>query len=266
MIYEHLLEKQPMIEETRNLVHTIACSNHKKTFKSKGGEQVSSFFIDKDNVDCPKLISNLNHLYHDCGMGFKLLSSQLGNISYTRLRTIFKALGIEKRNGKSCITEGLKKIRSERAKKSNPWTNWNEKYPDKDKVNSHHLGGWYFNKSSNKHVWLRSSWEYGYASWLDSQAFVWDVEIRSYLLSDGRYYRPDFFIFSNDCLSYIVEIKSKWANGSLERIDKFEKFKQEYPNIKALLVSDELFAIIGRTQSQVLAEWKTKRILELTNE
>jgi hypothetical protein len=263
-MYEHLLDKKQMIIETRDLMQKIACSTPTRTFKSKGGEMVSSFVIDKNHEDSVKLISNLTHLYHDCGMGFKLLSKELGNVSYTRLRTIFRSLGITKRDGKSCVTEGLKKLRSENAKKDNPWSDCTSKYPDKDKVNKHHLGGWYLNKSTNKNVWLRSSWEYGYAAWLDSQLLSWDVEIRSYLLSDGRYYRPDFFIFVNNCLDHIVEIKSRWSNGALDRIDKFTQFENEYPGIKTKLITDELFDLIGKNQAEVLTEWKKIRILELT--
>ena len=265
-MYEILFDKKQIFDETRELIQRIACSEPTRTFKSKKGMMVSSFIIDKNHKDSFRLISNLNYLYHDCGIGFKLLSFELGNVSYTRLRTIFQTLGISKRNGKSCVTDNLKKIRSERAKKSNPWSDWTSKHPTKDKVNRHHLGGWYFNKSAGKHVWLRSSWEYGYAKWLDSQGLSWDVEVRSYLLSDGRYYKPDFFIFTNDCLDHIVEIKARWFNGSLERIDKFEQFGREYSNIKTKLLTDELFDLIGKSQSEVLDEWKMNRILELTNE
>jgi len=265
-MYDHLLSKIPMIEETRNMIQEIACSNVKRNFTSKGGNMTSSYIIDKNHPDCLKLIYNLTHLYHDCGMGFKLLSQELGNISYTRLRTVFKTLGIESRVGTSCVTDGLKKLRSERAKKTNPWSNWTEKYPNKDKTNKHHLGGWYFNKSMNKYVWLRSSWEYGYAQWLDLTNQVWDVEARSYLLSDGRYYRPDFFIYEGNKLSHIIEIKSKWVNGSLERIDKFEKFKLEYLDINSKIITEEIFDIIGRTAVDILNEWKNKRITELKND
>jgi hypothetical protein len=262
-MYECLKDKKQLIDETRILIQKIACSNPTRTFKSKGGTIVSSFFIDKNHQDTIKLIFNLNHLYHDCGMGFKLLSKELGNISYTRLRTIFRTLDIQKRNGTSCVTNSLKKIRSERAKKNNPWKDWTSKYIDKDKINKHHLGGWYLNQSNEKYVWLRSSWEYGYAKWLDSQKINWDVEVRSYLLSDGRYYRPDFFIFKDNCLDHIVEIKSKWSNGSLDRIDKFEQFKKEYKNINSILIMDEVFDLIGKNQNENLIEWKKTRILEL---
>lgn len=265
-MYEHLKDKKSMIEETRDLIQTIACSNPIRTFKSRGGSIVSRFYIDKEHIDASKLIVNLSHLYHDCGIGFKLLSMEFGNVSYTRLRTIFKALGIEKRNGTSCVTESLRKIRSERARKNNPWTDWPLKYADKDKFSKRHLGGYYFNRSKNKHVWLRSSWEYGYAEWLNSQDINWDIETRSYLLSDGRYYRPDFFIFINECLDHIVEIKARWNNGSLERINKFEQFKLEYPGLDARLVTEELFDLIKKKSSDVIREWKKIRILELTNE
>jgi hypothetical protein len=97
---------------------------------------------------------------------------------------------------------------------------------------------------------------------LDAQEKNWDVEVRSYLLSDGRYYRPDFFIYDNDCLVEVIEIKSKWSNGALDRIEKFETFKREYPKVSARIVGDELFDIIGRTPSQNLLEWKQLRIME----
>lgn len=265
-MYDILVEKNKLIQETIMLLQTIACSKIKRQFKSRNGSMTASFFIDKDSDGCPKLIDNLNHLYHDCGIGFKLLGKEL-NISYTRLRTVFKALGIAQRVGSSCVTENLKEIRSKNAKKpSNPWKDWTGKNPDKDKHHKHHLGGWYFNKSSSRYVWLRSSWEYAYASWLDSQNVSWDVEVRSYLLSDGRYYRPDFFIFVNNCLDHIVEIKSKWANGSLDRIDKFAQFGNEYSDIRTKLITNELFDIVGMSAADVLAEWKKTRILELKNE
>lgn len=265
VMYEHLINEEEMIKETRDLIQIIACSSPKRTFRSKGGFMTSSFFINKDHEDSQKLTKNLEHLYHQRGMGFKLLSKELGNVSYTRLRTIFDVLGIEKRTGTSCVTDSLKKLRSERAKKSNPWTDWTSKNIDRDKKNKHHLCGWYFNKSKNKYVWLRSSWEYGYANWLDSRNVVWDVEVRSYLLSDGRYYRPDFFIFINDRLDSVIEIKSKWANGSMDRIDKFEKFKLEYSDINSKLITEELFSLIGKTSFEVLDEWKMIRNLEKSN-
>jgi hypothetical protein len=265
-MYEHIQGLEGLIDETRELIQEIACSKIKRQFMGRGGKITTSYVIDASHKDCQKLIRNLKILYEENGMGFKLISSYLGNISYTRLRTVFETLGIEKRAGQSCVTEGLKKIRSERAKTNNPWTNWTEKYKDKDIVNKHHVAGWYLNESKSKYVWLRSSWEYGYAKFLNDNRIEWDVEARSYLLSDGRYYRPDFFIYENNNLSKIVEIKSRWSNGSLERIDKFEMFKKEYGDISAELISDELFLLINRKQKDIINEWKKVRLMELKND
>ena len=265
-MYEHIRGLESLIDETRELMQEIACSKIKKEFMSRGGKKTASYIIDTSHKEYEKLKKNLIILYEENGMGFKLISSHLGNVSYTRLRTIFDALGIERRTGQSCVTDGLKKLRSERAKTNNPWTNWTEKYKDKDMVNKHHLAGWYFNESKSKYVWLRSSWEYGYAKFLDDNKIDWDVEARSYLLSDGRYYRPDFFIYENNNLVKVIEIKSKWSNGSLDRIDKFDIFRREYKEISADLITDELFSLLNRTQKDIINEWKKVRLMELKND
>ena len=104
-MYDYLLQKASMIEETRSMIQEIACNNIKRSFTARGGSMTASFVIDKNLQDCSKLIYNLTHLYHDCGMGFKLLSQELGNISYTRLRTVFRALGISRtRVGSALVT------------------------------------------------------------------------------------------------------------------------------------------------------------------
>lgn len=264
-MYDIIVDNKEILQETNRLIRKIACSKVKKQFKTKNGNMTASFYIDKDDIECPKLISNISHLYHDCGIGFKLLSKQLDNVSYTRLRTIFRELGIAKREGNSCITETLKAIRSKNAQKStNPWKDWAGKSNDKDKHHKHHLCGWYYNKSKSKHVWLRSSWEYAYAKWLDDKNIVWDVECRSYLLSNGSYYRPDFFIYQNNALKKIVEIKAKWFNGSLERIDKFEKFKNEYHDayVEVELVTSTELQNLGIDLQASLKAWKLERIME----
>jgi hypothetical protein len=265
-MYKHVQELEGIISETRKLIQEIACSKVKREFIDRGGKITKSYEIDTSHKDCQKLIKNLTILYNENGIGFKLISFYLGNVSYTRLRTIFRTLGIEKRVGQNCITESLRKTRSERAKTNNPWTNWTEKHKSKDGINKHHVAGWYFNESKLKYVWLRSSWEYGYAKFLNDSKIEWDVEARSYLLSDGRYYRPDFFIYENSNLTKIVEIKSKWSNGSLERIDKFEMFKKEYSDIPAELITDELFRLVNRKQKDIINEWKKVRLMEFKND
>lgn len=225
---------------------------------------IASYVVDVNHPEVSLLKDNLQKLYYDNGIGYKLLSSMLGNVSYTQLRTIFLKVGVKGRVGTQCVTEGLKKVRSERARKSNPWKDWtgNPSLSQMHSKSKRYLGGWYLNRKSEKYVWLRSSWEFAYAMYLDEQEKYWDVEARSYLLSDGRYYRPDFFIYENDCLSEVIEIKSTWSNGAMNRIEKFETFKREYPLITARIIGDELFELIGKTPSQNLLEWKKLRIME----
>lgn len=262
-MYQIILENKEIIEKTRELIYEIACHKQTREFKSRNGNLTASYLINKEHPDCAILISNLKYLYDSCGIGFKLLSKELGNVSYTRLRTIFKTLEIEKRNGRSCVTESLKAIRSKNASGPlNPWRDWTGKIIDRDKHNKHHLCGWYFNKSCSRFVWLRSSWEYAYAKWLDDKGEIWDVECRSYLLSDGRYYRPDFFIYENNALKKIIEIKSKWSNGQMERIDKFEQFKKEYVGIDAVLFTLDDLQGLGINMVAALKEWKINRKLE----
>lgn len=260
-MYAHLADAEPIILETKNLIEEVFLKNKARKFLSKGGDVIYSHNVDITHPGYEALQRNLSFLYFEKGIGYKLLSSSFGNISYTQLRTLFSKLGIKGRQGYNCVTESLRKIRSEHAKTNNPWKDWTGKlHTSQMHSNSkRYLGGWYFNEAKQKNVWLRSSWEYAYARYLDDCKLDWDCEVRSYLLSDGSYYRPDFFIYKSDCLAEIVEVKSTWSNGSLERVEKFNTFKKEYPQINSKIIGQELFLLIGKTQSQVLLEWKKIR-------
>lgn len=263
-MYEHLAGLEEIVDETRKLLNEIALKTVRREFRSKVGSMTASYVFEAGHPEIESLRDNLQKLYYDNGIGYKLLSSMLGNVSYTQLRTIFKKAGVKGRTGTRCVTDGLKKVRSERARKSNPWKDWtgNASLSQMHSKSKRYLGGWYLNPKTGKHVWLRSSWEFGYARHLDEQGKDWDAEVRSYLLSDGRYYRPDFFVYEIGRLIEVIEVKSTWSNGSMERIEKFETFKREYPQIAARIVGDELFELIGRTPSQNLIEWKHSRIME----
>lgn len=260
-MYDHLREHENMINETGKLLHEIALSKVRHQVGSRGGV-VQVYEVILDHPDVNKLRDNLQFLYKELGMGYKLLAKEFGgNATYSRVRRIFRDLDLHVRTGMSCVTDGLKKLRSERATKNNPWKDWAEKYPQKDMHHKHHLCGWYYNQSLQKSVYLRSSWEYCYAKWLDTQDnLTWDVEARSYLLNDGRYYRPDFFVYRENRLSEIVEIKARWNNGAQNRIDKFHLFQEQYPNVCARLVDHEVFRLTGSNQDCILREWKILRM------
>ncbi|MFD2446030.1 hypothetical protein ACFSO7_18895 [Bacillus sp. CGMCC 1.16607] len=61
----------------------------------------------------------------------------------------------------------------------------------------------------NNGVFLRSSYEYAYAKYLDFNKVEWKYEVQSFDLGH-KIYKPDFFIYSEEgSLINIIEIKSK---------------------------------------------------------
>ena len=96
------------------------------------------------------------------------------------------------------------------------------------------IQGYYWNTSKNKYVWLRSSWEYIYAKWLNEHKIEWDVEVKRYKLGNTSYL-PDFFIYENGKLTKIVEIKGYWKN----KLYKYDKLKTLLgDSIELVLVTD----------------------------
>ncbi len=61
-----------------------------------------------------------------------------------------------------------------------------------------------------KEHFLRSSYEFAYAKYLDFYSFYWDYEVEIYEFNNKKY-KPDFFIYdSNKHLTKIVEVKSNY--------------------------------------------------------
>ena len=113
------------------------------------------------------------------------------------------------------------------------------------------IQGYYFNISKNKYVWLRSTYEYIYADWLDRNKFIWDVEYKSYRMDDNSLYKPDFFIFNeNGYLIKIVEIKGYWKNQSY----KFFKLKDNI-DIECEIINDD--EILNYTNEKIITNsWR----------
>lgn len=160
----------------------------------------------------------LNDLYWNKEYGLKEIASLLG-ITYSKTRTLFTLAGIEHRKGRGVITSRLKKSRSDRALDNNPWTDWPTKNPGLAKRNGRGIQGVYEGK------WLRSTYEFIYAKWLDRTNQTWKYEESQYQTPFGGY-RPDFFIYKDSKLSAIVEIKGLWYSTSEERIKKTNFLKQ----------------------------------------
>ena len=165
----------------------------------------------------------LKSLYEE-GYGLKILARELG-LTYTCFRTLYiNYLGLEIRKGYDVVTDKVKQFRSERIKKeNNPWFDWCSKKTEMHKKCSRGIQGQYI-KTNGEKVWLRSSYEYIFAKWLDKNNVDWKIEETQFKLSNGETYRPDFFIYENSKLKMIVEIKGYFNN----RRYKAEMFKNEY--------------------------------------
>lgn len=75
---------------------------------------------------------------------------------------------------------------------------------------------------------MDSKWEVGTARYLDSIGVIWEYNDRGYILSDGRYYYPDFFVYENDLLIRVIEVKGYFREGNRQ---KFDMFLKEYPTV-----------------------------------
>lgn len=167
---------------------------------------------------------------YNSGFGLKVLARSLG-LTYSKIRTLFKHCDIEIRRGHNVITEKLREFRSQRVKgKKNPFYAWtdNKKYS--------HLGRVRGKQGYYNGVWLRSSWEFTYAKYLDKKNIKWKYEEQLFKFKDNTTYKPDFFIYKNGQLDRIVEVKCLRQPGT--RIEKVKKFWKEYPKIKLELITN----------------------------
>lgn len=180
------------------------------------------------------------------------------NVTYSILRTIIlkSDLGLHTPN---VITDHLRNIRSINANKQliehSGFFSHEAQKNTHDKIRG--LQGYYFNSTLNKYVWLRSSWEYIYAKWLNSHNIKWDVECKTFVLNNESY-RPDFFIFDDDDnLVSIVEVKGYWKN----RLHKYYELKQLHPELDLSLITD--ISPYTYNYKKDKNTWKSLRKLEL---
>ena len=100
---------------------------------------------------------------------------------------------------------------------------------------------------------------------LDKQNIEWDTEVQQYELGDGKKYLPDFFIYENNNLIKIVEIKSTFYYTSEDRMKKFYKFQELNKDLFQIELINKLEDILKlnnhRSKSALSKEWKKKRKL-----
>lgn len=196
----------------------------------------------------------LRSKYWDEEYGIKVLCREIG-LSYSNFRTLMiDYLKIPIRKGTNVVTNRLVKFRSERVQgDKNPFYDWTEKYPQLHKSTRCGLQGYYQKKDGSK-VWLRSSWEFIFAKWLDKNNIVWEYEGKQYKLSDGTSYRPDFSVVKEDGKLQILEVKG----FKKDRLYKVDLMRSEFPEIE-MIVIDDIVPYCSQKYSKEIAEWNLLR-------
>ncbi|GGA68236.1 restriction endonuclease [Ornithinibacillus halotolerans] len=109
-----------------------------------------------------------------------------------------------------------------------------------------------------KEHYLRSSYEYAYARYLDFKKISWSYESEVYDIG-YKLYKPDFFLYDeNGNLTKIVEVKSRNRNEKAKALNALEIISKRY-NIDCELVSyEELLEIYKKLPFSLTAtinEW-----------
>ena len=280
--------------DIKNLLHELEFTNSQiellNNYKEFGGKQFYKLYDDKykifinENLVFRSRDIFMNSLinssfsqkqkdiikkYYEYGFGLKLISREL-KITYTKIRQIFKIFNIDIRRGTNIITNPLRKFRSEKAlnedKLNIGWHSPN--VVKKELTGIRGIQGYYYNKNFDKYIWLRSTYEYIYAIWLDYHKIIWDVEVQTFNLQDGTKYRPDFFIYENDINIKIIEIKGWYDNRAYKLNFLKEQLKTENIEICMLFNTNktiEQYLIKHVSYSEALNEWKKNRILKKPN-
>lgn len=108
-----------------------------------------------------------------------------------------------------------------------------------------------------KNIYLRSSYEYAYAKLLDEEKVEWGYEQKTYDLG-YRKYTPDFFIYGNGQLKYIVEIKSEVKKEQDKALKALNELKKQYGINGFMLTYKDLYNIYlqkGLNLNKTINEW-----------
>ena len=236
------------INDILNFYKKLHTYNHMKR------KEIVSSLIDEMNEETIPYIQSI----YDSGYGYKVIARSMG-ITYSVIRNIFKYLNINVRTGYDVSTEKTRQFRSDRVKgDKNPWLDWTQTHAEMHKTSKRGVQG-YYTKKDGSLIWLRSTWEYIYAKWLDKNDVNWGYESIQYNLNDGVKYRPDFNILDNDGkLVYVVEIKGYYKN----RAYKVDMMKIEHPEIQIEMIED----ISKYTSSSYKAEVKEWKNIKLSKQ
>jgi hypothetical protein len=106
---------------------------------------------------------------------------------------------------------------------------------------------------------LKSSYEYIFAKILEFKNISYKTEEYTYLLDNGSYYTPDFFIYENNELCEIVEIRGRRLNLE-ERKTSLRLLGQKIKNVKLTLLTEKDLKVlckeIGLSYNNLKTYWR----------
>lgn len=107
--------------------------------------------------------------------------------------------------------------------------------------------------------YLRSSYEYAYAKYLDYHSILWSYEDQTFDL-EYKLYKPDFFFYDQTGrLEKLVEIKSRNKEAKENAIKSLQKIEEKYGVNWELISYEELLEIyksLPFSLTSTITEWK----------
>ena len=232
------------------------------TPKIVGRKEYSKNFKTLQESDKILIRNEIEKYYFSENWGLKLLARNVLGISYSNCRSTFTMLGLQFNTGIVKCSEHLREFRRQRALvEDNLKIGINFDGTHTKAISTRRgVQGYYYNKSTDSYVWLRSTYEFIYAKFLNKIGVNWKTEQTYFTLSDGKRYSPDFYIYSKDwALEKIVEIKGYWDNHAykpgLLKTDYFSK-----STVEIILIRDiKTYIEENLTYNKELETWKTIR-------
>lgn len=131
-----------------------------------------------------------------------------------------------------------KYIRSEETRQKLSKSKSGSSHPNFGKKRIHGKRHW-FQCNDGQWVSMRSTWEVLYATYLNNNAIDWKYESKTFVLSDGRAYTPDFYLTSTN---EWVEVKG-WLTP--EHKNKIELWQSNNPTLKLILANRKYLTNLG---------------------
>ena len=99
--------------------------------------------------------------------------------------------------------------------------------------------------------YVRSSWEANYARVLLHEGVQYEYEKKTFQMSDGSTYTPDFYIPERDTY---VEVKGWWTKSARLKV---EKFRHEFPQLKLEILGPDSYNDLSEVYGKLINWEKT---------